>query len=530
MKVNHVLRFTALSEEKKLPLTRQEWLWRLGVFSDRDPFPRSFTELEAEREKGEDREYESYIVEPPALAELPERGSGVLFARRGDGKTTSRLVFAQRHPDAFLVEYIDFSPLIPHLASLTLGHHIYEICKIALFTLARRIGVGEGVLRRYRFGKKDWVVLVDELLKQRGIQPSPPQSPLTWIEDAIDGKHADFETWKGQLGEQDRALVELADCLLDIHHMAHPRLEKYEEQAYSPDKLSADLFQRFFQAINGVAGCPCTYVLVDGVDAFAETKTSLANGERLLRHLLATDDFHKFSRVRFRFFLPLELKAHLLQYSSQRITVRDLTWADDALLGLVQERLAAASDDAIKDLETLTWVPFGKSKRQLVRQLLAASDHSPRNLLALCHELFDAHVAHQAESSRRGTPEGPEDLLSEQDFQVALRKFAIMKKQRQPPPEPDRFGQISKPVFVIIALLFSTALILAAVFYAVPDLRLAIPLSIVLVLLMVLFLSWIALAMGWISPKDWQNTLNAVLRRLSLPGLGGRQNHDKGPP
>lgn len=524
MKVNHVFGFTASSGEKKQPLTRQEWLRRLGVFGDRDPFPRSFTELQAEREKEEDRKYESYLVEPSVLAELPERGSGVLFARRGDGKTASRLAFAQHHQDAFLVEYTDFFPLIPHLASLTLGHHIYEICKIALFTLARRMGVAEVTLTRYRLDREDWVFLVDELFKQREISAS-----LTWIGQIFTETPDERNAWKAQLGEHDGNFVELARCLFEIDQKTHKKTYTPHKEDYFPNELSPNLFQDFFQAINGIAGCPCTYVLVDRIDAFAETK-GLNNCEKLLKHLFDAEGVHESSRVHFRFFLPLELKARLLRYSGQRIAVRDLKWTDDALLGLVRERLAAASDDAIKDLEALTWMPFGKRKIQLVRQLLAASDHSPRSLLALCHELFDAHAAHQAESAGKEKPEGTEDLLSEQDFQAALRKFAIMKKLQQPPPEPDRFRQISKPVFVIIALLFSTALILAAVFYVVQDLRLAIPLSIVLILLMVLFLSWVALAMGWISAKDWQNTLNAVLRRLSLPGLGGQQNRDKGPP
>jgi len=520
MTINRVSKLSTSSGESKCPLRRQEWLRRLGVFGEHDPFPRSYTELEAEREKGEDQDYESYLIEPPGLTELPEQGSGVLFARRGDGKTTSRLIFAQRHSEAFLVEYTDFFSLIPHLSSITPGHHIYEICKIALFTLARHMEVEETALARYQLDSKDWIFIIDQLFTQQGISSS-----LTWIRN-IRGNSTEFETWKGQLGDQSKALVQLAICLLEIH-----------DRANSPGDIYPELLPRFFQALNNVAGCPCAYILVDKVDAFAETK-GLDNCEKLLKHLLGTDQFHGSKHVHFRFFLPMSLAKRLLPYRSDQIAIAYISWTDPKLLDLVGERLKAASDGRVVSLTALTQdkdfgLPFGPKPSALVKRLVSAADGSPRNMLALCHELLDVHVDNQNALLERYT-EGKGDLLTNKDFDLALERFDKMKKKQQPPPEPDRFKRIGIPVFVIIALLFSTALILVGVFRVVPDLRLAIPLSIVLILLMVLFLSWLALAMEWIAPQLYRQILDAILGQLSLPRLGGRQDsdpdRDKGPP
>lgn len=324
-------------------LSLDEWLQRVG-FSSGNPFALKWADDERDR-------LQEYFVEHGAYHAVLDAGaprSGLLYARRGAGKSSTRLMFeaacAGAAPPPLLVRLSDWMPVVEAGGGAAPG---------ARALLAE-------LLRLY-------VAALAEAAPPAAALPPDEAGALRWV----CRRHADYLLPAG------RAALARAGWLDDGPDEAH-------SLAALPVLRVLEVLAR---ATRGL-GFPACYVVIDGVDELYETAASWEAGADLLAPLLSNVRLLEVPHLAFKCFVPTEVFQTLRergQLRCDRFACTELTWGPELLGRLLRGRLLAYSDGQIESLAMCAEPDAGDVDGALCR---AAA--SPRELLALGEQIVQA--------------------------------------------------------------------------------------------------------------------------------------------
>lgn len=385
----------AAYEKPKYPEPSQR-LRNLGF--DRDPF--AWPEAESIEPR---KELEEFFVAPPRFDEyiLDLDRSAVLLAPRGGGKTACRLRLSTHlnqlqsdalsgislpgQPAPFVVIYDDFEALLPALPGVRTAHHtapLLHAVAVATFKFLQKHTVHFLTLSENR---RQWW---GQFLQAHLLSDMP-------LEDRLDrlGNQTLVASLEGVPPASTNTAVSLRRRLITIR-----------------DTLQQDF------------GLDHIYILIDGVDGYAETQspTDLAG---LLSPLLDGLSLLSLNGITWKFFLP-DLLADTVRASAAvetgRCHVLSINWDKDSLIALLQLRLQWASRGQSRELSQICEGEMDVSE-ELAQLALSHSLGPPRALLSLARELFAS---------------GLDGLLSKSDWQAFSSKFI-------PEPLPDPFSDLA---------------------------------------------------------------------------------------
>ena len=483
--------------------TRERWL-RLLHFTDQatgavvDPFPRGCWVAEQDGRLGE------YLIIPPGLGDhhlkvLEGDASCVVFWPLGSGKTAALLhlkrVYQSRK--TLTIEYWkreDLLPLLRNLDNISLEDHIGAILSAAARALLDHLaqaGVLPQVLEAAQVPERPLGFRPTEEVKG----PVWPEGPLAQMVMAVlSAVPVEGQAGLSQLG----AFVSLI-C----------RLEDFD----------------------------AVHILVDRVDGYPETADA-ARASQLMTPLFNSDELYAISGLCFKFFLSDTLREHLIgsrAVQRQRLEVLPtVNWTEERLEELVQERLKAESEypslSMLTEMEASNWVA----------ELLREAEGSPRDLLHLCYLLFETHAQH----IDQGLTTLEERWLIDEDYRVTIDRFKADRQRRELPKRRSTLSKIPLSdmpsllvlVLAVVVLLFAGtgALVwIGTALQSTPVLVIILP--IYLVLLLALFLPWIALQNRRLSQTkfvqlylEWLKKIPAMgplLERLFDRWMGSRPDH-----
>lgn len=149
------------------------------------------------------------------------------------------------------------------------------------------------------------------------------------------------------------------------------------------------------------------WVLVDNIDAYAETQVNSELAVLLIQHLIGNMELLGLPNLYFKFFLPLELKDRLLKYhgfKTGRINVVDMKWTKEQLYQLLKLRLQQATNSDVPNpidslmcfVDRLTWPDLVEIDELLIQK----AQNSPRRLITLVNILFQHRAQIWHESAR----------------------------------------------------------------------------------------------------------------------------------
>lgn len=352
----------AAYEKPKYPEPSQR-LKNLGF--ERDPF--AWPEAE---QIDPPKELEEFFVAPPRFDEyiLDLDRSAVLLAPRGGGKTACRLRLSthlnllQRdalsgislpgQPAPFVVIYDDFEALLPALPGVRTSHHTAPLLH----------AVAEAMFKLLQNYSDHFLALPERRRQWWGQFLQAHLSPDMSLEERLD-----------RLGNQALAagLVGVSSASTSSAVSLKKRLTTFRET----------LQQDF--------GLDHIYILIDGVDGYAETKspTDLAG---LLSPLLDGLSLLSLNGIIWKFFLP-DFLAETVKASAGAHTGRchilSINWDKASLIELLQLRLQWASRGQIRELSQICEGEMDVSEK-LARMSLSHSPGPPRALVNLARDLF----------------------------------------------------------------------------------------------------------------------------------------------
>jgi len=391
------------------------------------------------REASREVRLSEYFVEGPHYDKV--KGStddpctAFVFAARGCGKSAYRVMIERacrpddRDSSVLAIPYTDFSRVLAEadgdLVQVTADHHRQAILAAGLTTL----------LREFVESPQGFLKLP---LKRQGIlkalmnKHAPSLLHPTFLSDRL-------REW-GKEGAADllekAPEQELPATLLTL--TSEPlRLFLYTLLSAPSEPLPDDmtLIERWqtLVALIRRAGLETIYVLVDGLDEFAETAIGAQAAIKVfLLPLVADLSLMEMPSVAFKFFLPLQV-LRMLQKSPaarfDRLEQYHLEWQDDHLLRMLRGRLQAFSKDRVSSLDAIADVSVaGRVDAQLVKWACS----SPRKLLLLGDILLAIH----------GDQEGDrQPLLTEEDLQGVPGHFERVYGPLVPPLSIDEKRQ-----------------------------------------------------------------------------------------
>ncbi len=422
-----------------------DWLHSLG-FVRGNPFAAA----EAEQERGLLPEY---FVDFDEYEQIRGEKISLVSAARGGGKSALRVMLASQcapwAPGAseLAAEYVDFDPLLVKVREgqkLSIDDH-----------LARLLRAGAGALLEALCGP----AAVDrEPGQERAAETSPPDRsrlarllrtyhPTQICPEALFERLAAFEPgihsfWEPYFSAAvARRLARWIDQFPGLASQPVPRLladlndapGPVEDPGISPrEKMSA------FSSLARRAGFTRVVFLVDRLDEHMETTADPEVQADILEPLLAHLPVLEEPGLSFKFMLSDEARAVLFARSKlrlDRMAVRSFTlsWPDQRLKQLLQERLLAYSERQVPDLITLCQDVSvrrgsGQTERRLgewiENEILSISQGSPRSLLLACQELCEVHL------ERHPLP----GLIEEEDWLEAKRRIKLKSEARPPAP------------------------------------------------------------------------------------------------
>lgn len=352
----------AAYEKPKYPEPSQR-LKNLGF--QRDPF--AWPEAESIEPS---EELEEFFVAPPRFDEyiLDLDRSAVLLAPRGGGKTACRLRLSTHlnqlqsdalsgislpgQPAPFVVIYDDFEALLPALPGVKTSHHTAPLLH----------AVAEATFKFLQNYSDHFLALSEHRQQRWGQFLQAHLSPDRSLEERLD-----------RLGNQ-----ALAASL--------------EGVSPAPTSTPISLRRRlttFRDTLQQDFGLDHVYILIDGVDGYAETKspTDLAG---LLSPLLDGLSLLSLNGITWKFFLP-DLLANTVRASAAvetgRCHVLSINWDKDSLIALLQLRLQWASRGQIRELSQICEGEMNVSEK-LAQMSLSHSLGPPRVLVNLARDLF----------------------------------------------------------------------------------------------------------------------------------------------
>ncbi|MBM4428751.1 MAG: hypothetical protein FJ026_00195 [Chloroflexi bacterium] len=172
--------------------------------------------------------------------------------------------------------------------------------------------------------------------------------------------------------------------------------------------------QSLLEFVLGPLRFQAVYLLVDGVDAHAETVSEPKAALLLLRPLL--EQIHPWAQRRLflKCFLPVELQP-LIRSVKPNILTKDvkavtIIWSHETLVQILRERLRVASEGMFDSFDAIC-IP---ALRDVEADLVRTAKPLPREVLVLAQRLFWEHVRHA----------GPAGRLEPVDLDHALAWYA----------------------------------------------------------------------------------------------------------
>lgn len=377
---------------------RRYWRWldRFGFVDD----PFALQEADKEREFLPhffvDRPYLHDVLGNPAWPQAT-----VLMAGRGAGKTATRemVVYECSHANprrrALAVRYDDFSSLLAQVngraSSITAGHHVQQILRAAIRSMA------------------------------------------------LDVPALHYESLDS---ESRQLLMSYADGFADpLSRLRLAPLLKAEAVPISWDHLSPreslETFARLITRLGQTSQVryQSLYVLVDRVE---ETPLGAPGAVQLLKPLVADGPLLEASGVAFKFFLPIEVGLRLHEEAnlrSDRVGIHQITWDEQALRDMVNQRLVYYSGGRVRSLGDLC---RSAGRGNELDRLITVCDKSPRTLLRLCRSLLHHHVRQVDETS---------PLISNAELVDTIREFQQQRQAELPVARvsPDDVEETKRP-------------------------------------------------------------------------------------
>lgn len=410
-----------MEREPNLQLT---WLRDIG-FSRGNPF----TTREA---SGEASALVQYFVLRPGFGDVVgsarQPRSALLCARRGAGKTTSRLALelqcraGQMDAPVLPVSYVDFERPLGAAGApewITPTHHTDEIVRLGLLALfdalaerpERAVGFVGGLRRQlvaYLSHYTDRLddVGLDEWLAGRGMLSETCQA------EALR---------RGAVPSGDTFLRFLAGLL------------GAERAALLPAGGPTETFAAFLRLARR-AGFESVYVLIDRVDEQEPMAGDPEQAAALVAPLVGDLVLMDVAHAAFKFFITPEVLAALSArlgraFRPDRLVVRDISWDVAALQELLDRRVSVFSDGLLPSLDAVA------EMGGVTAQLAAAADGSPRDLLRLAEWLLFWQYQ-RAGSTLAFTLTAEDVARAIESFGREREAFAAMPAEPPTPPAP----------------------------------------------------------------------------------------------
>lgn len=191
-------------------------------------------------------------------------------------------------------------------------------------------------------------------------------------------------------------------------YFAAQMLEALDVESAPLKDDGADSFEPFRQFLLGPLGFRSIFLLVDGIDAFAETNKDADQASRLILPLLDSISTFAEHNIFLKAFIPdttADKLLRLLPTLEQRAQLVELCWTKNLLADMVRRRVYAASSGAMGSLDALCSPGLRNVENRLAESLTVLL---PREMLLLSEKLMEAFSKH---ALMRGTMDA-EDLVT----------------------------------------------------------------------------------------------------------------------
>ena len=348
-----------------------------------------------------------YTVIYEGLAQVWERGSALIFAPVGGGKTALRLYAtwsSLRNQYAFFaIPYVlpEHWDALPSPEFDKHGHALMHASADAVLTVLAAFP--QRYLRLHTAAQHTLARLLWQMHPE-----------LDWV--LAQWEESDWEEILGGLLPPALAHGFLAPPVSRLRSLiTHLRLEETVNQASDP----FDAIHALFDFLQMQFGYRSVHFLVDGVDAFFETNRDPLPimGQRWLGRWLEGFQSKFEPSIFIKVFVPDLLRPHFRPRNnghriSQNWPEARLQWSKGMLVEMLRRRLFVASDGKFDSLDALADIKLYDLDRRIVDLALPAT---PREVLWLANRLFIEHCRHQ--------PIG--EYLEEQDVRRVIEAYRV---------------------------------------------------------------------------------------------------------
>ncbi|MBN1814679.1 MAG: hypothetical protein JXA14_22760 [Anaerolineae bacterium] len=387
----------SLSPAKTLDAQIREWLRLIGL-GETNPFE----VLEA----GADPNLSHYLVPHDVFDLLWQDQPTIVYAPAGGGKSAFRvrLAWASRVGEdgrrVFAIPY-----LAPDPDASTLSDHMGPILK----TAARELFL----MLAYR--------------------------PTCFLDLSADAQHSIRRVLdQNNPGLVRRFLPQLRragslDPLVEGHDASARRLTDppeadevralCEELARAPEPHdvppATERFEALLDVIQRVLGVESVYLLVDGIDAWLETRRAPAQAAAVLEPLLRQMVPWSARGLYLKLFLPIELQKILPNELTKHAQSAIIHWDLISLAEVLHRRLSASSG-RFSRLKAISTLALDDAEEQILSAIQASP--TPRELLVLVNRVIETHVRRDSQELR----------LEPQDVRAAIQWYENRPKPATP--------------------------------------------------------------------------------------------------
>lgn len=378
----------------------RDWL-RWANLGDNNPFEA----LEA----GSDPELSRYLVRHDVFDLLWQDQPTIVYAPAGGGKSAFRVRLAwacrvgEDGRQVFAIPYIapepDATTLEEHLAPI-LSKAARELLLMIVYRPERLLDLGpEGRQSVRRVLDQNDPGLVARFLTQ--LRRAGEMTPLVEGHDASAARLTDPPK-PDVIG----AVCDVLDELPESREVA-PAEERFES---------------LLKVLGGVLGFASVYLLLDGIDAWVETRHDAQRAVAVLTPLLRQSEAWAARGVYLKLFLPQELRKRLSGELTKDVKSAIIRWDSSSCAEVLHRRLLAASGGRIGRLNapSLSTPGLVEVEEELLRAIPASP--TPRELLVLVNRVIEEHVRAGSQESR----------LEPEDVQAAIRWYRRQPRRSSP--------------------------------------------------------------------------------------------------